>query len=475
MSESPIILSFNSATRVASRILLCTRDAAPYREFIDRCTEAGDEVRIADNLDAATAILKASPSEVCLVDHPDAEVMLPALARDARRESMATQILHVEASDHSALEDAGCDFEWEVVYKPHALSALQRIVMNAVRRARVVAENLQLKRQLDLWRLNGVVARSRGMQSVLESVRAYARDDAPVLIKGEPGTEAAAVARMMHLVGRFGHRDFIQLECAVLSADVLHRELFGRSLGMPASAPSSGEGLCESTHVGTVFLADVDAVALPAQHAIISALRHRGEFRGPGQRSSQPRIVAATTHSLEDHVRTGRFDAELHRQLRACTIEIPPLRERREDIAPLTEQFLAQFAIQEGCPPRRLTIEALELLEKYEWPGNVDELRNVVDRSCSLDLSPRLTAEMVEPWLSGRSLDTPHHAIGMALRDMERKLIETTFARCGGNRERTAQSLNIGLRTLSGKLREYGYPPRGGPGSNREVAQRKAA
>ena len=141
------------------------------------------------------------------------------------------------------------------------------------------------------------------------------------------------------------------------------------------------------------------------------------------------------------------------------------------------EHFIGEISLKEGRPPRSVSTEALQLLENHPWPGNVRELQNVIERACTIEVGGAIGAESIRPWLQNESGEDNVEGVGMTLREMERKLIESTFARCNGNRERTAQILKIGLRTLSGKLREYGYPPRGGPGSNLKIhtAERKAA
>ena len=143
------------------------------------------------------------------------------------------------------------------------------------------------------------------------------------------------------------------------------------------------------------------------------------------------------------------------------------------------EHFIGQISLKEGRPLRAVTSAALGMLESYPWPGNVRELQNVIERACTAQVSEAITADDLRPWLQDGATEDSVEGVGMTLREMERKLIESTFARCNGNRERTAQILKIGLRTLSGKLREYGYPPRGGPGSNiriqSQAVERKAA
>jgi DNA-binding NtrC family response regulator len=149
---------------------------------------------------------------------------------------------------------------------------------------------------------------------------------------------------------------------------------------------------------------------------------------------------------------------------------VPPLRERPEDIAPLAEQFFIRWALQEDQPRPRLTRNALECLKDHLWPGNLRELYTVLRNTAILAKGNDITADMLRLWLAKAEIVDGAEVPRMTLADMERQLIETTFTRCGGNREKTANSLDIGLRTLSGKLREYGYPPRGGPGSNLKAA-----
>ena len=170
---------------------------------------------------------------------------------------------------------------------------------------------------------------------------------------------------------------------------------------------------------------------------------------------------------LESLVDRGLFRRDLHEEICHATIELPTLRSRKEDIGSLTEHFLRRVAGREGKPTRSIMIDALHVLQSYDWPGNVRELENMVERACALDWGSKLTAAMIEPWMSKEcSNEGPDSLPGMTLAEMERKLIEATFNRFAGNREKTAKVLQIGIRTLSGKLREYGYPPRGGPGSN---------
>ena len=211
-------------------------------------------------------------------------------------------------------------------------------------------------------------------------------------------------------------------------------------------------------------------MALPVQKILVSLIRdQRFEHPQGGERVRFDIRFACGTHvDLSGLVERGLFRRDLHEAISQCRLELPTLRSRRDDIAPLTEHFLRRVSGREGKPPRSLTVDALHLLQKHDWPGNIRELENVVERACALDWGTKLNASMIEAWLTPREIteEEADALPGLTLAEMERKLIEATFNRFAGNREKTAKALQIGIRTLSGKLREYGYPPRGGPGSN---------
>jgi DNA-binding NtrC family response regulator len=218
---------------------------------------------------------------------------------------------------------------------------------------------------------------------------------------------------------------------------------------------------------GSILLDNVDTVALPFQKRLAQLLEQRaaavlnGTTDGPNIR-----FIAATHGDLNRLAMEGRFRDDLLQHLSGITLQSPPLRVRTNDIPLLVEHFISQISLKEGRPPRQISAEALQLLESHAWPGNVRELQNVVERCCTVDADECISPDDLRPWLSHDAIEDGAECVGMTLAEMERKLIESTFARCNGNREKTAQILQIGLRTLSGKLREYGYPPRGGPGSN---------
>lgn len=316
-----------------------------------------------------------------------------------------------------------------------------------------------------------VLAEFIGVSTAAELVRRQiadaAFDEAPLLITGEPGTGTAHVARLVHAAGPRAFRPFLKLDCRVLHGDVLERELFG------SESDAGPEGWLHDSRGGSLFLDHIDEMPLPVQKRLAAAIEHRHAM-SHGTADLRARILTASHVDLEERARTGAFSSELLRTLSPKVIVVPPLRRRLVDLSLLVEHFVTETAIREGRLPWRIAADTIPVLEGYAWPGNVRELRNVIARACAVEPGPRLTAEGLKPWIAAEESEG-EAATGFSLREMERHLIETTFARYGGNRERTAQALQIGLRTLSGKLREYGYPPRGGPGSKRVAEIARAA
>jgi DNA-binding NtrC family response regulator len=351
----------------------------------------------------------------------------------------------------------------DVIEPPHTPDRIGRALFAAVGRAQLIEENHKLKLDLDgrIW--PELIGHGPAMQRVRAELRPAAESDQPVLVRGESGTGTTFLARAIH-TARFADRvPLTTVRCQVLSSAAAETELFGGA--WTGAAPQAGR--LQAAAGGMLLLDDIDTLPLSVQSRL-AGLLNAGATSPPSAGNAAARLIATTHADLQQLAQEGGFDRGLLRHIAKHVITLPALRERREDIPALAEHFLAEFAAREGRPIKQLTVEALERLKAYSWPGNVRELENVLCRCCALEHGGLLTAAMITPWLES-SRDALTEDVGLSLREMERKLIEATFNRFHGNRELTARALKIGLRTLSGKLREYGYPPRGGPGSNREA------
>jgi DNA-binding NtrC family response regulator len=261
----------------------------------------------------------------------------------------------------------------------------------------------------------------------------------------------------------------VKLDCSVLSAEALEAELFGEVEVTGPGRSVRHAGRFELADGGTLLFDNAHQIALPMQRRLVQVLRD-GAFQHPitGERVRiDLRVILGTSSDLEQLVGRGLFREDLLELVATCRVNLPALRDRKEDIGLLAEHFLRKVAAREGKPARSLTLDALKVLQGHHWPGNVRELQNVIEQACGTDWGTRLNASLVESWIAREETAEDVDSLpGLTLREMERKLIEATFTRFAGNREKTAKALQIGIRTLCGKLREYGYPPRGGPGSN---------
>jgi DNA-binding NtrC family response regulator len=459
-------------TQSAERVLVCATRPDERRQLGEEVARRGFEPQVADSVETAMQMLSETEFSVCLIDNADTTPGIRDLAARIRTEKLPTQLVCLVPGDSDWGQDVYPSFTCEIVERPYSASRMGSALFGSVERAGLAIENMRLKRQLHSRNLQDIIGQSSTVQALRESIRVAAEDDGTVLVRGEEGTGTAQVARGIHRCSKRAWRPFIHVDCSVHSAESLERHLFGTVDGVDQL---DCEGSLSAANGGTIFLDNVDTVALPFQKCLVQLLDSR-QYLHPQSGERRPlnvRFIASMHCDPSKITGDGQFREDLLNKLSNMTLQTPPLRLCRGDVALWVELFLNQLAVREGRPVRRMTMDALQLLESYEWPGNIDELRNVVERACMVDVAPRLTADDIRPWLGNKELQNTGSVTGMTLRDMERKLIESTFTRCGGNRERTAQILKIGLRTLSGKLREYGYPPRGGPGSNLKAARKK--
>ncbi|MBI1799586.1 MAG: sigma-54-dependent Fis family transcriptional regulator [Candidatus Eisenbacteria bacterium] len=307
-------------------------------------------------------------------------------------------------------------------------------------------------------------SRSRAMQRVVEQVRQVAATRAPILIQGEPGTGKALLAETLHHESPRRAEPLVWLDCGALPAPLIERELFGAEAGVEGETDLR-IGRFELADRGTLFVDDVDLAPPAAQVRLLRALQDRAFERVGGTRSlrTDVRLIAATSADLEAEVAAGRFREDLCARLSLVRIQMPPLRERSEDIPVMVAVFVREFNREHGRRVSGVTPGALERLVQHARPGNVRELRNTIEgmvvftegrRPLDLsDLPQALRAAAGEG--EGRSL-----AAGMTVEEAERALIVLTLRHTGFDKTRAAAMLGIGLRTLYRKIKRYGLPER---------------
>jgi len=311
---------------------------------------------------------------------------------------------------------------------------------------------------------DGLIAKSSGMRRVLELAERAAATDSTVLITGESGTGKERVARFIHLRSPRQEQALVGVNCGALPEGLLESELFGHTKGAFTGAVSDKQGLFAAASKGTLFLDEIGETPPPMQVKLLRALQEH-VVRPVGSNKDVPvdvRLVAATNRNLEQLTESGAFRKDLFYRLRVIALELPPLRERRDDIPPLARLFIARTCKQNDCGPCALSNEVLDALCAYSWPGNVRELENAVERAVVLaEGQPRIELTDLPPEVRvPRTAPRDSYVDGpLPLAEVERRHILGTLERFQGNRSATARALEIGENTLWRKLKTYGLPP----------------
>ena len=299
------------------------------------------------------------------------------------------------------------------------------------------------------------VGHSAAMQAIFEQARRIARSTAPVLITGESGTGKEVVARMIHAAGARAENSYVRVNCAALSETLIESELFGHERGAFTGAADQRIGRFEWAEDGTLLLDEISEIPLHLQAKLLRVLEEE-EFQRVGGNESismRARIVATSNRDLEQEAHEGRFREDLFYRLNVLQLELPPLRERREDIPVLIEHFLAQFCDEGEVTVRAMDDTAMSVLCDYDWPGNVRQLRNVVRRVCILARSP-VARETDLPELPTPGVPKAQDLFQMTIKQASRLLVQASLRRYRGNKTAAARHLGVTTRTLHNWLKE---------------------
>ena len=379
----------------------------------------------------------------------------------ARKRSPGTEVILITAHSsvatcRSALQDGAFDY----IEKPLDLDELRAVVQRASERTAQQRLIRELREQLDKhYGLEGIVGNSAAMISVLETVRRIAPSNLPVLIQGASGTGKELVARAIHGNSRRSANRFVALNCAGLSETLLEDELFGHVKGAYTGAAADRKGRFEYADGGTMFLDEVGDMPMAMQAKLLRVLEN-GELVPVG--SNEPvhvdvRIISATNTNLEQRVEKKLFRQDLFFRLNGVSIQLPPLSRRREDIPMLIEHFIKLAGDAHGTKVTGISPEAQRALMAFDWPGNVRQLRNVVENMVVLAEEGKLGTGDLPPEIhGGEPADRGGALVGMSISEAEKELIRNTLRMVGGNRTQAAKILGIGERTLYRKIKEYG-------------------
>jgi len=349
------------------------------------------------------------------------------------------------------------------IQKPWDNEKLLADVRSAVARQKAEEENVQLKRALkQRYNFENIIGKSEPMLKIFDLIAQVAPSRSTVLLQGESGTGKELIAKAIHLHSTRRDRPFVPVNSGSTPPDLLESTLFGHVKGAFTSAIASKKGLFEVADRGTLFLDEIGTMSMDTQAKILRVLQDRKFMHLGGIQEIQAdvRIIAATNVDLRQMVRDGRFREDLFYRLNVISLDLPPLRQRREDIPLLVEHFLKKYSDENDLPRRRISTEALRPLVSYSWPGNVRELENTIERAVVLSSDTTIGPDLLPDHIVGRgsssipALDTSTGAsLFGIMEDCERRIIVDMLEKCGWNQTEAAERFHVPLSTLNQKIK----------------------
>jgi len=350
---------------------------------------------------------------------------------------------------------------YDYLSKPLDMQRLRALVNKALEFQAVVAENHELRSRLERSSDPGaLLGESEAMRAVLRLMEEVAQSDATVLIEGESGTGKELVARAIHQKSKRRDRPFVSVNCAALAEQLLEAELFGHAKGAFTGAVANKAGRFQLADGGTLFLDEIGDLSPKGQGDLLRVLED-GAFRMVGGTELvrvNVRVIAATNKHLQQAMEAGKFREDLFYRLQIVPITVPPLHDRSEDIPVLIEHFLEQFAAKHKRRRKRFSPAAMEICQRFPWPGNVRQLRNAVERLVITLRGATIEVADLPDFLRGHDQSSTTFTVrpGMPLVELEKLLIRQTLTHVTSNREEAAKVLGISRRTLQYKLKQYG-------------------
>src|SRR6266446_2418031 len=466
MSEAAVIARRNLIEMPSSATgsILIIDDEAGIRESLQTLLELeGYDVETAANGEQGIARLGERSFDLVLLDLalPDRNGI--DLLAEIRAHAPQLSVIMITAygtveNAVKAMQAGAANF----VQKPWDNEKLLADVRAAVARHRAEEENVQLKRALkQRYNFENIVGKSEPMLKIFDLVAQVAPSRSTVLLQGESGTGKELIAKALHLNSPRRDRPFVPVNTGSMPPDLLESTLFGHVKGAFTSAIASKKGLFEIADRGTLFLDEIGTMGMDTQSKILRVLQDRKFMHLGGVHEIQVdvRIIAATNVDLKQQVREGKFREDLFYRLNVISVDLPPLRQRREDIPLLVDLFLAKYSEENERPRRRMTPEGLRPLLSYSWPGNVRELENVVERAVVLSSGLDIGPELLPDPIVGRGSPVPllEHRGDASLfdivEDCERHIILDMLEKCNWNQTEAAERFHVPLSTLNQKIK----------------------
>lgn len=455
------------ATPPPAEVLIIDNDQSHAETVAETLERTGVKCRVATSGAEGAKLVEEKDFDTIITDLVMNDVDgLEILARAKKAQPETEVILLTGHGTVPSAVEAMQKGAFNYLLKPLDIHQLRAATERAVESSRLRRMNTELKRRLDeKFGFEGIIGNSRQMRDVIERLRRIAPTNATVLIQGETGTGKELVAQAIHQNSPRKNKPFVALNCAALSENILESELFGHIKGAFTDASTDRVGKFEYAHGGTMFLDEVGDMPMATQIKLLRVLES-GEITRVG--SNDPikvnvRILSATNRNLEDAIEAGTFRSDLYHRLKVISLRLPTLLERSEDMPILIEHFREQFSTRHGKKIKNISPAARHRLLSFDWPGNVRQLRNVIESMVVVDYDGVLDLDDLPEELAGRPEPDGQPAtnslvglVGRPLEEVERLFISETLRVAGGNREVAASQLGIGERTLYRKIKEYG-------------------
>ena len=359
---------------------------------------------------------------------------------------------------------------YDYVTKPFRVEEVKLTIKKALERSNLIKENIRLRQAVEeRYKFWNLIGKSPKMQRVYELVEKVAQTKANVLITGESGTGKELVAKAIHYNSARKDDSFVTLNCGAIPENLLESELFGHMKGSFTGAIANKRGLLEMAEGGTLFMDEIGELPLPLQVKLLRVIQER-EFKRVGGTDDikvNVRIISASNQDLQQKVAHNSFREDLFYRLNVIQIKIPPLRERKEDITLLMNHFVQKYSTETGKKIEGITPEAMELLVGYDFPGNVRELENIIERSITLETATTITERHIRSYLNERtiskgtppSLEIPEEGIDLnkVVEDLEKAFILKALEQTGGIKKKAAEILGMNFRAMRYKLAKYGF------------------
>lgn len=472
MSTPAAQQSAPAADRRPPRILVVDDERSMRELLAIVLRREGYEVLLAESGRGALDALEREPVDLLISDikMPDMSgVEVLRAAKQADQDILGIMITAFASTETAveAMRLGACDY----LSKPFDIDLLKMKVREKIENRQLRRENVLLKRTLGLsHQFANIIGRSEAMLAVFKMIETVSRTNSTILLTGESGTGKGLVAQAIHFHSLRRDKPLVSLNCGALPENLLESELFGHMRGAFTGADQNKKGLLEVAERGTVFLDEIAEMSAVMQVKLLRVLQER-RFRRVGgleELLADIRVIAATNQDLTRAVAEGRFREDLYYRINVIPIVLPPLRERREDIPLIAEHFLAKYSEQMGKPITGVSHEAMELLTAYDWPGNIRELENVLERAVALEATPtilldslptNIRGESARPALAGAATAEALPAAGFDLeahvKEIEMGYIAEALKRAGGVQVKAAELLGMSFRSFRYYVKKY--------------------